>query len=85
MSAALVAQDPPPTRAAQDALLQKLAGQLYDAFVALDCSMLEINPLIETTADELLVLDAKMSFDSIALYRQPEIEALYGRVTAAAE
>jgi succinyl-CoA synthetase beta subunit len=55
---------------------QKLARQLYDAFVALDCSMLEINPLIETEQGELLVLDAKMSFDSNALYRQPEIEAL---------
>jgi len=55
---------------------QKLARQLYDAFVALDCSMLEINPLIETEQGELLVLDAKMSFDSNALSRQPEVEAL---------
>ncbi|HEU4651141.1 MAG TPA: ADP-forming succinate--CoA ligase subunit beta [Croceibacterium sp.] len=55
---------------------QKLSRQLYDAFVALDCSMLEINPLIETKGGELLVLDAKMSFDSNALYRQPEVEAL---------
>jgi len=55
---------------------QKLAKQLYDAFVALDCSMLEINPLIETQDGELLVLDAKMSFDSNALSRQPEVEAL---------
>ena len=46
---------------------QKLARQLYDAFVALDCSMLEINPLIETEQGEMLVLDAKMSFDSNAL------------------
>ena len=55
---------------------QKLARQLYDAFVALDCAMLEINPLIETRDGELLVLDAKMSFDSNALSRQPEVEAL---------
>ena len=55
---------------------QKLAKQLYDAFVALDCSMLEINPLVETPAGELLVLDAKISFDSNALFRHPEIEAL---------
>jgi succinyl-CoA synthetase beta subunit len=53
-----------------------LAKQLYDAFVALDCSMLEINPLITTKAGDLLVLDAKMSFDSNALFRHPEIEAL---------
>src|SRR4029078_2068851 len=42
---------------------QKLSRQLYDAFVALDCAMLEINPLVETTDGELLVLDAKISFE----------------------
>jgi succinyl-CoA synthetase beta subunit len=55
---------------------QKLARQLYDAFIASDCSMLEINPLVETKDGKLLVLDAKMSFDSNAMYRHPEIEAL---------
>jgi succinyl-CoA synthetase beta subunit len=54
---------------------QKLGKQLYDAFVALDCSMIEINPLAEV-GDKLVVLDAKMSFDSNALYRHPDIEAL---------
>ncbi len=54
---------------------QKLAKQLYDAFVALDCAMIEINPLAES-GDKLLVLDAKMSFDSNALFRHPDIEAL---------
>ena len=55
---------------------QKLSKQLYDAFVATDCSMLEINPLVETEDGNLTVLDAKMSFDSNALYRHPAIEAL---------
>ena len=55
---------------------QKLAKQLYDAFVALDCSMLEINPLITTKDGDLLVLDTKMSFDSNALFRHPDLEAL---------
>ena len=55
---------------------QKLARQLYDAFLALDGEMLEINPLVETTTGDLLVLDAKMSFDGNALYRHPEVEAL---------
>ena len=55
---------------------QVLSKQLYDAFVALDCSMLEINPLVETKSAELLVLDAKMSFDSNALYRHPDVIAL---------
>ncbi|HEX8571814.1 MAG TPA: ADP-forming succinate--CoA ligase subunit beta [Allosphingosinicella sp.] len=55
---------------------QKLARQLYDAFVALDCSMLEINPLVATEDGKILVLDAKMSFDSNAEFRHPEYEAL---------
>ena len=55
---------------------QKLAKQLYDAFIATDCEMLEINPLVESEDGKLLVLDAKMSFDGNALYRHPDIEAL---------
>jgi len=55
---------------------QKLAKQLYDAFTSLDCDMLEINPLVETTDGQLLVLDTKMSFDSNALYRHPDVVAL---------
>jgi len=55
---------------------QKLAKQLYAAFVDLDCAMLEINPLVETKQGTLLVLDTKMSFDSNALYRHPDVEAL---------
>ena len=55
---------------------QQLAAKLYEAFIATDMAMLEINPLIETTDGKLLVLDAKVSFDSNALYRHPDIEAL---------
>ena len=55
---------------------QKLSKQLYDAFMALDCAMLEINPLVETIDGNLLVLDTKMSFDSNALFRHPEVVAL---------
>jgi len=54
----------------------KLAEQLYNAFIATDMSMLEVNPLIETTDGKLLVLDAKVSFDSNALYRHPDVMAL---------
>ena len=59
----------------------KIAEQLYTAFVTLDCDMLEINPLVETKPDasgaaNLLVLDTKMSFDSNALYRHPDVFAL---------
>jgi succinyl-CoA synthetase beta subunit len=54
----------------------KLLGQLYAAFVAKDMDMLEINPLIITGDDKLIVLDAKVSFDSNALFRHPDIFAL---------
>ncbi|MEL7687242.1 ADP-forming succinate--CoA ligase subunit beta [Citromicrobium bathyomarinum] len=55
---------------------QKLAKQLYEAFIAYDCAMLEINPLVETEDGNLLVLDTKMSFDSNAMYRHKDVEAL---------
>ncbi len=53
-----------------------IAKQLFTAFMALDCDMLEINPLVETKDGNLLVLDTKMSFDSNALYRHPDVVAL---------
>ncbi len=53
-----------------------LLNQLYTAFLAKDMSMLEINPLIVTGDDHLRVLDAKVSFDSNALFRHPDIVAL---------
>ncbi len=55
---------------------QKLAKQLYTAFIELDCEMVEINPLVETKDGNLLVLDTKMSFDGNALYRHPDVQAL---------
>ena len=55
---------------------QIVARQLYDAFTALECAMLEINPLVVTKDGQLLVLDTKMSFDANALYRHPDVEAL---------
>ncbi|MBC7156658.1 MAG: ADP-forming succinate--CoA ligase subunit beta [Rhodobacteraceae bacterium] len=53
-----------------------LVGKLYRLFVERDAEMLEINPLIVTEAGDLKCLDAKMGFDSNALYRQPDILAL---------
>ena len=52
-----------------------LGKQLYDAFIALDCAMIEINPLADCSG-QLLVLDTKMSFDANALYRHPDVLAL---------
>ncbi|KPF68847.1 succinyl-CoA synthetase subunit beta [Bosea sp. AAP35] len=51
-------------------------AQIYTAFVAKDMDMLEINPLIVTTAGQIKCLDAKISFDSNSLYRHPEVVAL---------
>jgi succinyl-CoA synthetase beta subunit len=55
---------------------ESLTNKLYAAFVAKDMAMLEINPLIVTADNHLRCLDAKVSFDSNALYRHPEIMEL---------
>ncbi|GLH76854.1 succinate--CoA ligase [ADP-forming] subunit beta [Bradyrhizobium sp. SSBR45G] len=55
---------------------EKLTSQLYTAFVAKDMAMLEINPLVVTKQGQLRVLDAKVSFDSNALFKHPEVVAL---------
>jgi succinyl-CoA synthetase beta subunit len=54
----------------------KLFEGLYRTFVAYDCSMVEVNPLVVTTKGDVLALDAKFNFDDNALYRHPEIAAL---------
>jgi succinyl-CoA synthetase beta subunit len=51
----------------------KVVMSLYEAFVATDASLVEINPLIVTQSGDLLALDAKMTFDDNALYRHPDI------------
>ena len=48
--------------------------KLFDVFVKNDCSLLEINPLVITSSDELCALDAKIEIDDNALYRHPEFE-----------
>ncbi len=50
-----------------------LMTAFYRAFEALDCSLAEINPLIETGDGQVLALDAKINFDDSALFRHPEI------------
>jgi len=54
----------------------KLFEGLYRTFVAYDCSMVEVNPLVLTTKGDVLALDAKFNFDDNALYRHPEIAEL---------
>jgi succinyl-CoA synthetase beta subunit len=54
----------------------KLMTALYNAFVATDASLVEINPLVVTASGDLIALDAKMNFDDNALYRHPDIRDL---------
>ena len=54
----------------------KLIANLYAAVVEKDMSLLEINPLVVTGGGDLICLDAKVNFDSNALYRQPDIVEL---------
>ncbi|MEM7426757.1 MAG: ADP-forming succinate--CoA ligase subunit beta [Pseudomonadota bacterium] len=54
----------------------KMISNLYTAFTQSDMSLLEINPLVVTEDGELLCLDAKVNFDSNALYRHKDIEEL---------
>ncbi|MBC2705716.1 ADP-forming succinate--CoA ligase subunit beta [Desulfobacula sp.] len=54
----------------------QLLSNLYKFFIANDCSMVEINPLILTSDDKVLALDAKVDFDSNALYRHKDLMGL---------
>ncbi len=54
----------------------KLIGQIYQAVIAKDMGLLEINPLVVTRDGRLLCLDAKINFDDNALFRHPDIAAL---------
>ena len=54
----------------------KLILSLFKLFLAADCSMVEVNPLVVTKTGQVQALDAKFNFDDNALYRHPEIVAL---------
>ena len=54
----------------------RLFEGLYRTFIAYDCSMVEVNPLVVTKKGEVLALDAKFNFDDNAVYRHPEIGAM---------
>ena len=61
---------------AQAGALAPILQGLYRAFVELDCSLAEVNPLLQTREGKLVALDGKMNFDNNALFRHPEINAL---------
>jgi succinyl-CoA synthetase beta subunit len=54
----------------------KVVTALYDAYLATDASLLEINPLVVTASGDLLALDAKMNLDDNALYRHPDLKEM---------
>jgi succinyl-CoA synthetase beta subunit len=54
----------------------RLFAALYKLFSKCDCSMVEVNPLVETKGGDVLALDAKFNFDENALFRQPNIQKM---------
>jgi succinyl-CoA synthetase beta subunit len=63
-------------KGAQCASFRAVASALYRVFTELDCSLIEINPLALVKGQQLVALDAKMSFDDSALFRHPEVADL---------
>jgi succinyl-CoA synthetase beta subunit len=70
------ALDPLPDRGVLTEL-SVIMSKLYEVFIAKDCSLVEINPLILTKSGALVALDAKINFDDNALYRQNDIARLH--------
>jgi succinyl-CoA synthetase beta subunit len=54
----------------------KFVTNLYQAYVGLDCGMLEINPLFKTSDDKIIAVDCKMNIDDNAIMRHPDIASL---------
>jgi succinyl-CoA synthetase beta subunit len=54
----------------------RFVTNLYNAYVGLDCSMLEINPLFKTSDDKIIAVDCKMNVDDNALVRHADLEAM---------
>jgi succinyl-CoA synthetase beta subunit len=54
----------------------KFVTNLYNAYVRLDCSMLEINPLFKASDDKIVAVDCKMGLDDNALMRHPDLAAM---------
>jgi succinyl-CoA synthetase beta subunit len=60
----------------QAAAFGRFVAAMYAAFTALDCAVIEVNPLVVTGAGDVIALDAKVSFDDNALFRHAELEKL---------
>lgn len=60
----------------QIAAFSRFLPALYRTFTELDCSIVEVNPLVVTRSGDVIALDAKISFDDNALFRHPDLEKL---------
>lgn len=67
--------DPVPPPAVRKGLMAVMAN-IYKVFLANDCSLVEINPLVTTTDEKVLAVDAKMTIDDNAMYRQKALAEL---------
>ena len=67
--------DPIPTPAVVKQLMSVMA-KIYNIFITLDCSLVEINPLVITAEDQVFAVDAKMNLDDNAIFRHKELLAL---------
>ncbi|WP_018615009.1 ADP-forming succinate--CoA ligase subunit beta [Segetibacter koreensis] len=54
----------------------KFVTNLYNAYVGLDCSMVEINPMFKTADEKIIAVDCKMNIDENALMRHPDVAAM---------
>ena len=59
--------------------VEEMFKNLYKCYLESDCSLLEVNPLVLTTDEEIIALDAKVDIDSNALFRHPEIAAYHDK------
>ena len=59
--------------------VEQMFKDLYKCYIESDCSLLEINPLVSTTNDDIIALDAKVDIDSNSLFRHPEIAAYHDK------
>ena len=67
--------DPVPTPAVVKQLMSVMA-KIYNVFITLDCSLVEINPLVIAAEDQVFAVDAKMNLDDNALFRHKDLLAL---------
>jgi succinyl-CoA synthetase beta subunit len=54
----------------------KFVGSLYSAYIGIDASMFEINPLFKTSDDKIIAVDSKVTLDGNGLFRHPDYEAM---------